>query len=87
MNQNGSYSCMYDINAQYKHMYIKLYHFRDGIARIYDVLRDEIQPNNFHAHAVNGEVKLLTALRFYATGDLLKLVGDSVGISEASASR
>lgn len=37
--------------------------------------------------ALSPEVQLLAALRFYATGSLLQVLGDGLGLSDASVSR
>lgn len=41
----------------------------------------------FRGGAIKAETKLLLALRFYATGNVLLSVSDFVGVSVASASR
>ncbi len=54
-------------------------------------LLNRIGPQLMHAtrrnFALSPEVQLLAALRFYATGSLLQVLGDGLGLSDASVSR
>ena len=61
--------------------------YRDGINRITEILRDDIEPQSIHPHNIDARTKILCALRFYATGSMQGVVGDTVGVSQKSVSR
>lgn len=48
-------------------------------------IRDHIQSPTNRNNAISPETKLLLALRFYATGGMLLVAGDFIGVNEASA--
>ena len=54
--------------------------------RLLDEIQDRIRPESNKNSAIQPAIKLLLTLRFFATGSILLVVGDFVGVSKASAS-
>jgi hypothetical protein len=54
------------------------------IIQLENLLHDDIAPLSERSHAIPAIVKLCAALRFYACGTYLDVVGDVMGISESS---
>ena len=61
--------------------------FPNHIHELYDMIRYDIDPITARSHAIPGMIKLLTTLRFYATGTFNDTIGELSGISESSALR
>ena len=76
---------VYNLKYEYVHVLNALN--RECIQRIHDIIKDDIEPLSTHGRAASSMVKLLCALRFYATGSLQRVTGDTVGLSQSSVSR
>ena len=57
------------------------------IRDILEMVRDEFEPQTARSHAVPALIKLCCALRFYASGSYLDVVGDVMGLSETTVCR
>lgn len=60
---------------------------RDEIQRLIQLVAPHIRRATRCNFALSPEVQLLAALRFYAVGSFLEVVGDGTGLSKASLSR
>ncbi|XP_064639594.1 putative nuclease HARBI1 [Lineus longissimus] len=60
---------------------------RQTILEVIDVVGDELDPITLRNHALPRELKVLAALRFYATGSFQLNVGDTVHVSQPNMSR
>ncbi|KAM3859309.1 putative nuclease HARBI1 [Diretmus argenteus] len=60
---------------------------RNIIQRLVNVVTPHIRRSTRRNFALSPEVQLLAALRFYAAGSFLEVVGDGTGLSKASVSR
>uniref|UniRef100_UPI00358FC806 putative nuclease HARBI1 n=1 Tax=Myxine glutinosa TaxID=7769 RepID=UPI00358FC806 len=60
---------------------------RQTILDLADIIRIDLEPRTFRNHALPTELKLLAALRFYATGSFQQVTGDTVHISQPSLCR
>ena len=60
---------------------------RATVLFLIDLLSPFIAPLSMRSHAISASVQVMAALRYYASGAHYRLVGDSLGISEASVSR
>ncbi|CAG2256750.1 HARBI1 [Mytilus edulis] len=66
----------------------KRYRFnKESIRFICNLLRDKLQQPTKRSQALSVELQVLIALRFYATGNFLQVLGDTVGIDKGTASR
>ena len=64
------------------------FRFRRGdIARITDLLREDLQFAYMRKGALEPELQVLVALRFYATGSFQIVVGDTVNVNKSTVSR
>ena len=59
----------------------------DSIRFLVDLLNRKIQPSTARTRAISTELQVLLSLRYFATGGVFRLIGDSVGISESVVSR
>ncbi|XP_041924201.1 putative nuclease HARBI1 [Alosa sapidissima] len=60
---------------------------RDTIRQLIDSLGPQLQRPTGCTFALTPTVQVLAALRFYATGSFMEVVGDGLGLSKASVSR
>lgn len=60
---------------------------REGIMKIHDMVEDRIAPLSINSNNTSSLVKVLCALRFYATGSMQRVIGDTVGLSNNSVGR
>ena len=60
---------------------------REIILELYDLIRDDLDPKTQRNHAIPGLLQLFCALRYYASGTLQHVIGDSIGIQRSSVSR
>ncbi|XP_033755687.1 putative nuclease HARBI1 [Pecten maximus] len=58
-----------------------------SILFILNLIRPKLETATTRSKAISPILQLLVALRFYATGSFFRLIGDSVGLSEASVCR
>ena len=66
----------------------KRYRFnRDSIYVICDLLREDLERATTRSHALSAEVQVLIALRFYASGAFLEVIGDTFNVDKATVSR
>lgn len=66
----------------------KRYRFnRDSIYIICDLLREDLERATSRSHALSVEVQVLIALRFYASGAFLEIIGDTFGVDKGTVSR
>ena len=67
---------------------IKRYRFsRESILFIARLIEDEVRPLTRGNHAISTEQQLLIALRFFASGSFLQVIGDTHGYDKATVSR
>lgn len=60
---------------------------RDSLRYIAALIEDDIRPLTNRNHAISAEEQLLVALRFYASGSFLQVIGDTFGYDKATVSR
>ena len=60
---------------------------RDSIEFLTELLKDDLQRQTKRNHALTPTVQLLVALRFFASGSFLQIIGDTVGLSKSTVSR
>lgn len=58
-----------------------------SIAYICELLQEDLQPASLRNRAITVEQQVLTALRYYATGSMQLVLGDTLGLSQPSVSR
>ena len=63
------------------------YPSKHSYAVVFFRIREDIDPVTSRSQAFPGMVRLLTALRFFATGSFLDAVGELTGASEATCHR
>ena len=67
---------------------IKRYRFsRESILFIARLIEDEVRPLTRRNQAISTEQQLLIALRFFASGSFLQVIGDTHGYDKATVSR
>lgn len=60
--------------------YRRRYRFgKEGIAVIEDLVRKDIEKDTERSKALTVEEQVLLALRFYASGSFLQVIGDTMG--------
>ena len=59
----------------------------DGILNVVELVRDAITSPTNRNHPISPEIKVLTTLRYLATGKMQLCNGDDIGISQPSVSR
>jgi hypothetical protein len=58
----------------------KRYRFsRQGVCFLTDLLKEELERPIKRSHALSVEKQILIALRFYASGNFLQVIGDTLG--------
>ncbi|XP_071161090.1 putative nuclease HARBI1 [Mytilus edulis] len=60
---------------------------RQSIQRITDIVRDDITHPTQRSHALSAEMQVHVALRFFASGSFMQIIGDTVGIDKSTVSR
>jgi hypothetical protein len=67
---------------------LKRYRFgRESLLFIARLIDDEVRPSTKRNHAISTEQQLLIALRFFASGSFLQVIGDTNGYDKATVSR
>ena len=67
---------------------VKRYRFgRDSLLFLARLIEDEVRPIAKRNHSVSTEEQLVVALRFYASGSFLQVIGDTHGYDKATVSR
>ncbi|XP_061193223.1 putative nuclease HARBI1 [Saccostrea echinata] len=66
----------------------KRYRFsRRGIAFIVELLSEDLERATKRSHALSVEQQILMALRFYASGSFLQVIGDTIGFEKSTVSK
>ena len=60
---------------------------RESITFLVDLLRDDLERSTSRNHALSPTVQVLVALRFFASGSFLQVIGDTLGLSKSTVSR
>lgn len=60
---------------------------RDSLQFLTELLQDDLQRQTRRNHALTPTVQLLVALRFFASGSFLQIIGDTVGLSKSAVSK
>ena len=60
---------------------------RQSIEFLSELLRDDLERDTSRNHALSTIVQVLVALRFFASGSFLQVIGDTLGLSKSSVSR
>ena len=67
---------------------IKRYRFgRESLQFIARLIDDEVRPQTQRNHSISTEEQLVIALRFFASGSFLQVIGDTHGYDKATVSR
>ena len=67
---------------------IKCYRFgHDSLLFLARLIEDEVRPMTKRNHSVSTEEQLVVALRFFASGSFLQVIGDTHGYDKATVSR
>ena len=59
---------------------------RESIEFLSELLRDDLERDTSRNHALSTTVQVLVALRFFASGSFLQVIGDTLGLSKSSVS-
>ncbi len=60
---------------------------RNSINYITNLLREDLSRDTQRGHALEPEQQVLIALRFFASGSFLQVIGDSLGVDKSTVSR
>ena len=60
---------------------------RDSLNYLADLLSDDLARNTARNHALSPLVQVLVALRFFALGSFLEVIGDTFGLPKSTVSR
>ena len=61
------------------------FHFgRDSINYLADLLSDDLARNTARNHALSALLQVLVALRFFASGSFLEVIGDTSGLPKST---
>ena len=60
---------------------------RESIRFIAALIEDEVQPMTNRNHAISTAEQVLVALRFFASGSFLQVIGDTFGYDKSTVSR
>ena len=60
---------------------------RNSINYIINLLREDLVRDTDRGHALEPEQQVLMALRFFATGSFLQVIGDTFGVDKSTVSR
>lgn len=68
--------------------FFKRYRFsKASFTYICDYFRDDLSRVTFRSSALTVEIMMCIALRFYATGSFLEVIGDTLNVGKATVSR
>ena len=59
---------------------------RESIELLVDLLRDDLERATARNHVLSTAVQVLAALRFFASGSFLQVIGDTIGLSKSTLS-
>ncbi|MGH0167605.1 UNVERIFIED_CONTAM: hypothetical protein FKN15_053095 [Acipenser sinensis] len=59
----------------------------EDVLTLVEMLKDDLEPATNRSHSIPAIIQVCVAIRFYATGSFLNVVGDFTGIHKSSASR
>ncbi|XP_061166258.1 putative nuclease HARBI1 [Saccostrea echinata] len=66
----------------------KRYRFRkENIGRLVTLLEPSLRHSTNRSHSLSTELQILIALRFYASGSFLQVLGDTTGVDKSTVSR
>ena len=60
---------------------------RESIDFLVELLRDDLERPTSRNHALSATVQVLVALRFFASGSFLQVIGDTLGLSKSTVSQ
>ena len=60
---------------------------RESIKFLVEILKDDLQRQTRRNHALSPTLQVLVALRFFASGSFLQIIGDTVGLPKSTVSR
>ncbi|CAC5421454.1 HARBI1 [Mytilus coruscus] len=60
---------------------------RESIQFISDLLRNDLSHTTRRSQPISVEMQVMLALRFYASGSFLEVIGDTMGVDKATACR
>ena len=60
---------------------------RESIEFLVELLRDDLERPTSRNHTLSTTVHVLVALRFFASGSFLQVIGDTLGLSKSTVSR
>ena len=63
------------------------YRFGWESKKFVEILKDDLQRQTRRNHALSPTLKVLVALRFFASGSFLQIIGDTVGLPKSTVSR
>ena len=78
LNIDGLYDS--DLRARYRFG-------RNSINYLTNLLREDLVRDTMRGHALEPEQQVLIALRFFASGSFLQVIGDSFGVDKSTVSR
>lgn len=61
--------------------------YRESIEFLVELLRDDLERATSRNHALSTTVQVLVALRFFASGRFLQVIGDTLGLAKSTVSR
>ena len=59
----------------------------DSLKYLFEILENDLQRQTKRNHALTPTWQILVALRFYASGSFLQIIGDTLGLPKSSVSR
>ena len=59
----------------------------ESIHFLVELLRDNLERPTSQNHALSATVQVLAAMRFFASGSFLQVIGDTLGLSKSTVSR
>ncbi|XP_044165252.1 putative nuclease HARBI1 [Acropora millepora] len=75
---------------QFRHVAFTIegYRFRrESIMHITDLLAEDLRRKTQRNHPISALQQVLIALRFYASGSFLQVIGDTIGVDKSTGSR
>ena len=60
---------------------------QESIKFLVEILKDDLQRQTRRNHALSPTLQVLVALRFFASGSFLQIIGDTVGLPKSTVSR
>ena len=77
--------CLNDFNEEH---FKSRYRFgKESINFLVNLLSDDLKRRTARSHAIDPLIQILVALRFYASGSFLEVIGDTFGLPKSSVSR